>query len=233
MGLFSKKKKNNETIAEKENAKELNDRRKRISQQKNHKVKKAILGDSISKTRKNAGREPVATQIIKAHKRGDIGDDLAAAALRMYSDINIDRKSTLAEEMRSRALNKEGVVAKTDNRTFAQVVKDIPNKLDTLSYEDFNKYLNGLKSIPDKVYYKRNKINTIRKYRNDLTRRYLEACEGYEEAISVAKQSIEKYKDSQNNDVEALSLTKNSLIETINYSSTLKSILDELKKFSN
>ena len=63
---------------------------------KDKKVNKAILGDSLAKTRKTAGREPVAAQIIKAHHRGEIGDDLASAVLRMYGDMNMDRKSTLA-----------------------------------------------------------------------------------------------------------------------------------------
>ena len=208
--------------------KELNEQRKKVSEAKKSKVKKASLGDSINKTRKNAGRTPVATQIILAHKRGDIGDDLAAAALRMYSDSNVDRKMTLAEEMRSRAISREGVSSITDRRTFSQVVKDIPDSLETLSYDEFNQSLKSLNAIPKKVYYKRNKINTIRKYKNDLKQRYSEAIYGYKEAISEAKKQVQIYESSGNRNLDAMALVKEAIIEAINYSSDLKSIFDEL-----
>ena len=158
----------------------------------------------------NSSRKDAGIKIIRCHVNGEIDKDLGEAALMAFSD------------------KKDQFYA--DGRTFESAVNAISDKLPVLDEQGLQDELNAISRVSDKSYYVNNGINTVDKFRQDLSDRYKAAASGYESAMSRAKESMMAYQNSKGNDVEALEVVKKSIAEAITHSTNLKNIKIDIEK---
>lgn len=164
------------------------------------------VGGSILKSLRDGRPKEVSVKIKTATDRGQISDSLANIASMLYAD--------------------KGNADMNDIKSLSSMINSIPTKFN-VDISNIKNKLEGVRTVPDKKYYRDNGINTVEKYSADNLSRYAAEEKVYKEAMESVRKNYEAYK--QNNDIAALNAAKEALSQAITSSANMNDIRMEIE----